>query len=30
MYVTCLLSCDVLVLSVETFDNNGEGQVSFC
>ena len=25
---TCLLSCDVQVLSVETVDDNGEGQVS--
>ena len=27
---TCLLSCDVQVLSVETVDNNREGQVSSC
>jgi hypothetical protein len=25
---TCLLSCDVQVFSVETVDDNGEGQVS--
>lgn len=30
VYATCLLSCDVQVLSIERVDGNGEGQKGPC